>query len=316
MKTIDIIIPTHNRNPFLVKNLNLLIDCIHALKAMEYISIYVSDNCSTDGTSEAVQKIIEKTDVRIILFIQKNNIGPINNFKYLVKHANAEFLMLLGDDDYINIHYLSRVIKYLNSDKGITAIVPNGYNTQTWKYRVPIGKDTILGWPDSLSLILHATQMSGLVFQREGLSEEVENLNLGNAYLSVFFVGYSAKNGKIVHIKSSPIEITIPAKRPWEYSEDMFFDDLCENFVFLGLDCFRRAYCEMRHISGSAVSYTMLGIIPLFKVYRAMLKGRNITGLTKVLFPVYIACGMVRGVTRRLRFVLSPDKERYIHNPR
>lgn len=314
MKTIDIIIPTYNRESFLVKNLHILIDCIHEMKAAEYISIYISDNCSPDGTTETVQKIIKETDLHIVLFTQKENIGGINNFKYLVKNAKAEYLMLLGDDDYINVSYLQKVIKYLNSTEKITAIIPNCYNTATWKYRTPIGKDVVLGYPKSLRLILYATQISGLVFQRTGLSEELENLNINNNYLSVFFVGYAAKKGKTVHIRSHPIEITIPEKRPWEYSEDMFFDDFCDNFVSLGVGYLQRAYYEMYFISIAAISYVNMGMIRLLKTHRAILKGKNITGQTKLLFPIYIIWGIIKGVIRRLRFILSPNKEKYIHD--
>lgn len=314
MKTVDIIIPTYNRKLFLVKNLQFLINFIHELKAEEYISIYISDNCSTDETTETVQKMIKETDVHVELYTQKKNIGSINNFKFLVKSAKAEYLMLLGDDDYINVSYLKKVINYLNSAEMITAIIPNCYNTATWKYRTPIGEDIVLEYPKSLKLILFATQMSGLVFQRLGLSEELERQKICNNYLSVFFVGYSAQKGRTVHIRSNPIEITIPEKRPWEYSKDMFFDDFCENFVFLGISYFRRAYYEMHSITVDAVSYAHMGMKGLFKLHSAMLKGKNITGLTKIFFPIYICVGIVKGVIRRLRFMLSPNKEKYIHD--
>lgn len=312
MTKLAILIPTYNRKDALLRNILSIIESIHLLGAMDTVRIYISDNASTDGTSLEIHRLINTSDVRIDLFTQKNNLGSISNFQFLIQNAEAEYFMLLGDDDYFDVGYLEKVIDYIKSNSGITAIVPNCYNTSTWKYRTPLGNDEVLQYPACLKCVILATQMSGLVFMREGLEEKLKELNSKNNYLQIFFVGYSAKKGNLVHIKSNPLEITIPSVRGWNYSDDMLMDDSFETLVFLELTYLQRVYYEMQMVSLSAISYIVLGVKKLCFIWLALWKGRNTTIVTKLLFPLYIVFGFFKGVFRRIRFVLSPRKEMYI----
>lgn len=314
MKGLEIVIPTYNRRDYLIDNLRGLISYITEMKAKGIVSISVSDNCSNDGTAEAVRNLIHETDVSIRLFVQEENLGSVNNFIFLIDNSKADNLMLLGDDDYISKEYLGKVINCVLKNDNITAIVPNCYNTAYWKYRTPIGKNKLYDFPQSLKIVGLATQMSGLVFQRDGLSRELNRLKINNSYLTVFFVGFSAKKGKTLHITENPIRVTIPEKRPWNYSQDMFINDLCENFVALDVNYVNRVFYEMYFVSANSISYISSGINKFIKIYKAVLGGNSITAITKILFPLYIGIGIIRGILRRTRFVLSRDKGRYIYS--
>jgi len=88
-------IPTYNRaNRFLVPAL----ECALA-QDWDDLEIIVSDNCSTDKTSEIVSSY---TDSRLRYVRQKENIGANNNFNFCVEEAQGTYFLLFPDDDIID----------------------------------------------------------------------------------------------------------------------------------------------------------------------------------------------------------------------
>ena len=87
-------LPTYNRaNRFLVPAL----ECALA-QDWDNLEIIVSDNCSTDNTSEIVDSY---TDPRLRYVRQKENIGANNNFNFCVSRKRREPISLLFPDDDI-----------------------------------------------------------------------------------------------------------------------------------------------------------------------------------------------------------------------
>jgi len=88
-------LPTYNRaHRFLVPAL----ECALA-QDWENLEIIVSDNCSTDNTSEIVSSY---TDPRLRYVRQKENIGANNNFNFCVQEAQGTYFLLFPDDDVID----------------------------------------------------------------------------------------------------------------------------------------------------------------------------------------------------------------------
>jgi glycosyltransferase involved in cell wall biosynthesis len=88
-------LPTYNRaNRFLVPAL----ECALA-QDWENLEIIVSDNCSTDNTSEVMSSY---TDPRLRYVRQEENIGANNNFNFCVQEARGSYFLLYPDDDAID----------------------------------------------------------------------------------------------------------------------------------------------------------------------------------------------------------------------
>jgi glycosyltransferase involved in cell wall biosynthesis len=64
----------------------------------------VSDNCSSDNTSEIVSSY---TDPRLRYVRQKENIGANNNFNFCVQEAQGSYFLLFPDDDIIDPDFVS-----------------------------------------------------------------------------------------------------------------------------------------------------------------------------------------------------------------
>lgn len=95
-------VPTFNRAQCLEK-------CLAALAASigdnDRFQVVISDNASTDDTPKVIAKYTGAYD-NFISVRQQENIGGANNFRYLWQNAKGKFLMLLGDDDYIEAECL------------------------------------------------------------------------------------------------------------------------------------------------------------------------------------------------------------------
>jgi glycosyltransferase involved in cell wall biosynthesis len=97
---VSIGIPTYNRAD------GYLRECIESAVNQTYsnIEIIISDNCSTDGTSNLVNGI---ADPRIRYFRHEKNIGANNNFNYCLEQAKGDYFLLLHDDDLIDPDFIN-----------------------------------------------------------------------------------------------------------------------------------------------------------------------------------------------------------------
>ena len=93
---LTIAIPTYNRIEKLKQCLsNAILESVD-----KDVEILVSDNCSTDGTQAYMNKII-KENSRINYMRNKENLGPDRNFLNCFNNAQGEYILLLGDDDFL-----------------------------------------------------------------------------------------------------------------------------------------------------------------------------------------------------------------------
>lgn len=119
---VSILIPTFNRVDYLPRAVE------SALKQdYEDIEIIVSDNASTDGTYEIVNKYLD--DVRFEYFRNQENLGMVSNWrKALYEYAKGDFFMILSDDDYfVDYEYISKAVKLIKTDPEIVMVYANGY---------------------------------------------------------------------------------------------------------------------------------------------------------------------------------------------
>ena len=105
-------IPTYNRVKNLKMNLEQLVEIIRNLDFTENIDIYVSDNCSTDDTQQVVKNFIDSNrDIKIVFTRNNQNLGVVKNMCNILYSSEAEYLMLLGDDDYISEGGICKLIE-------------------------------------------------------------------------------------------------------------------------------------------------------------------------------------------------------------
>ena len=111
---VSVLIPVYNRE-------HCIEECIQSALSQDYenIEVVVVDNCSDDNTFELCLKLAVD-DVRLRVYKNIENIGPVRNWIRCVELANGEYSKILFSDDVLLDGCLSRMISdFKNSEIGL-----------------------------------------------------------------------------------------------------------------------------------------------------------------------------------------------------
>lgn len=239
-KTIDILIPTYNRAPFLANNLDLLQQQIITSNLDKRYQILVSNNCSTDETSAVIENFKIKSRVDIKIFEQTENIGLERNAIFLLKSSTANFVLYLGDDDYLPDGYLENLIEKVDRDEQLGVVIP-GITTvdadgNRSVFREVSSKDIEMR-PSFIAVIQlssYGHQLSGLLLRREGLYERyTANENLRNIYPFIYFVAYNNQYFSSCYTPRHQVLVSISNSKDWRYDEIGLLGEIIKNYQIL-----------------------------------------------------------------------------------
>lgn len=103
---VTVCIPTYNRSEYLTQ-------CLSCLLAQTFtdFELIISDNCSTDGTSEVVRRF---ADPRIRYYRNTHNIGVFPNMNRCLELATGDYVSILHDDDVYAPRFLERESEMLD----------------------------------------------------------------------------------------------------------------------------------------------------------------------------------------------------------
>jgi glycosyltransferase involved in cell wall biosynthesis len=109
--------------------------------------VHISDNASTDATSEVGQALAnEYPDVAFTRHTP--NLGPAGNYRFLLQQAKTEYFMWLAADDYIEPTYVERALDALEADPTLVACVSRvRFFRSDGSTRLSLGTDPLLGDP-------------------------------------------------------------------------------------------------------------------------------------------------------------------------
>lgn len=96
---LSICIPTYNRKDKVLRQLTKVVSQLSGYNSDE-IEVIVSDNCSTDGTSDALSKMKNEYGIKIVT--QTSNLGLVGNLYFLFEYATGEYIWFLSDDDVVD----------------------------------------------------------------------------------------------------------------------------------------------------------------------------------------------------------------------
>lgn len=122
---LSICIPTWNRVQFLKLSLGSIKEQLGDIDNSR-LEILVSDNCSTDSTSELVRNYMDE-GIPIEYNRNEENIGPDRNFLKCAEMAKGKYVMLVGDDDILLPDSIKYLLDILAKDEwGLVHISANG----------------------------------------------------------------------------------------------------------------------------------------------------------------------------------------------
>ena len=101
-------IPTHNSAKYIEQTLKSLMNQTY----QDWVCL-VSDDNSSDKTLNTVKRLTQD-DERFIFFEHKTQLGPANNWNYLIGQTNTEFVKILHADDILHPNNLEFSMKLIN----------------------------------------------------------------------------------------------------------------------------------------------------------------------------------------------------------
>ena len=236
----DILIPTYNRGEIVVENITLLNRIIGEEGAGETFRILVSNNCSADNTAQLLIAARNESAVEIQVFTQDENIGGENNVLFLLQQASSDYVMFIGDDDFLVPQYLRYVLQTLKREPETRAIIPGIASLYEGGRIVPERNEKFdvreytrgLAAVSAISYLGH--QISGTVFKRSGMAEAfLEDESLGNLYPTIFFLGYSCMRGVTHYAPVYKVLISQDNVKYWNYDESGLLGDIFKNYKIL-----------------------------------------------------------------------------------
>lgn len=210
---ISILIPTYNRSGDLAENLSTIL----RYSSVADVSIYVSNNCSTDDTDAVMRDFLEKNSN---IFYKRNetNVGFDANLVSLMHWAEGEYVWFLGDDDYICEGSIDQLLGILEREK-VDAIVMNGAirsRSDAVSLKLVTPKLTTRIYDDlnevARDLLGHVSWMSSIIVRRE-LLDGFDSASLQGSqfmHLQAFFHAISKKDSFRLYC-ASDVFLTCPA---------------------------------------------------------------------------------------------------------
>jgi glycosyltransferase involved in cell wall biosynthesis len=110
---VSIGLPVFNGERYLARALDSLV-------AQDFadFELIVSDNASTDGTSEICQDYAER-DQRIKVYRNERNIGAVGNFNRTLELSSGEYFKWAAHDDWCAPEFLGRCVDVLDEDPSL-----------------------------------------------------------------------------------------------------------------------------------------------------------------------------------------------------
>lgn len=135
-RLLTVCIPTYNRKDVLIPDLKSYLSIDDSR-----FCIKVNDNCSVDGTVDALQQI---DDDRFEFHKNQTNIGSVPNWMMALQGCRSEYVLFLLDKDTFRIDYLSDFLDYLEKENPSFGFVNLNSSSNCACIRYNKGIDSIL----------------------------------------------------------------------------------------------------------------------------------------------------------------------------
>ena len=122
---LSICIPTFNRLQYLEGLINSLLP-----KAkLGCVEVCISNNHSTDGTGEYLEKLAQREGTTLKIASQYENIGIDRNMIAAIAMASGNYIYPLGDDDFLSGECVDSILEEIEKDADL--IILNGWHTDS-----------------------------------------------------------------------------------------------------------------------------------------------------------------------------------------
>lgn len=217
-KLLTIAIPTYNRANLLDQQLKWISSAIKGIETQ--IEVLVSDNCSSDHTSEVLKKwstVI--TGLRV--YGQPENLGALKNITSCMKLATGRFVWVLSDDDRVLMKSLEGILTHIETRPDLALLFLNyscrsatGALKSQHRFRLKHDEENVRGKVLFEKYIAKGggtgalVFTSALIYRTEYAQEAIERWSsgVGNLAYQLYVTGFCAIKGRFLLLKDIYLE--------------------------------------------------------------------------------------------------------------
>jgi len=314
MSLIDILIPTYNRAEFLKENIILLDKQIRGCNLQNFVGLIVSDNGSDDNTVQILSDLVAQIDLNIQIYKHAENLGPEENFLFVLSKSSSSHVMYLGDDDYLPEGYLKFVIEKILQES-VYCIIPGYSNLYHGGQITPSRNASFLikkylpGFKSVCDLSNYGHQMSGLVFKREGLYDVyMQSQKYRNLYPFIFFATFCLLRGESYYAPKYQVLVTQGNSKHWGYDESGLLIDIFQNYrMAFPNEPFKMALSSLAFVKNQCWRLR-IGLKPVntIKAFLHLMRSKVVSPLVKIpLIAIYPYCYGYRSLCFFKRLISS-----------
>lgn len=262
---VSVCIPSYNQGLYIEQTIKSA-----AQQSCPPFEIIVSNDCSTDGTAEVLEKLSKKISCLKVIN-QPVNLGMVPNTNAVLRMATGEFIIKLDSDDYLHPRYIETLGQLLRkfpeagyAHAAVQEIDKQGNNK---KSRTLARKTGFYPWQKALKDAIYGYQVAAniIMFRRSALtrvgyitaktnfaedyylSAELAAAGFGNVYCNEILSSYRVwddagqvrqrrKLDEIISLRQVFDEVLEPAykKRNWNLTK---LKDCRTNFACQQADC-------------------------------------------------------------------------------
>ena len=117
----SVLLPTRNGGPFLD-------NCIRSILEQGYddMELVISDNANTDDTPAVIHRFVDDSRVKILRL--ETPVSVTDNWNNALNASSGEYILMMGDDDYLLPGYFLRMEKLLDKYAQPDCVVHNAYS--------------------------------------------------------------------------------------------------------------------------------------------------------------------------------------------
>ncbi len=201
---VSICIPQYNRIEYLLKSLSII-----ELQSYENIEIVISDDCSTDHTSEAIKQLATHYKFPIVFDVNEINKGYDYNFRKSIAMSSGDYVVVLGNDDTLNgLDSIKSLVNFIENnnfpDIGFCNMLEERTGNQLIKRAnatkvIGTGSDVALQYYSCFSFV------GGLVFKRSSFMAFNTNAQDGSVFVQIYLAVRMVAEGMILFSIAEPL---------------------------------------------------------------------------------------------------------------
>lgn len=298
--SLSILIPTYNRRRDLICNLTLLSECIKKLPCSQLITVIVSDNNSADDTWASLLEFQSRAQFPLEIYRNQTNLGLEENVLAVLARAASEYIMFLGDDDYLPPDYIHDVIQMIFSYSDLGAVIPGNTALSADGVKTPVRfasfrqKTYYPGFASVLQNSGFGHQLSGLVLYRPNLlNSYLSRPEHRNIYPFIYMLALCCESRRVIYSPSHQVLITQSNNKDWAYDQAGLLGDVFHNYYSLyGPNSLKASLaCLVFAVKSHNRLRLHLGLNHAIETYRFMLRSYYLPAPTIFILPLmFLLC--------------------------